>query len=107
MSSSPLSVLVVEDEPSIAETLQYAIESEGFRVRHVGRGLDAISEFHEERPDFVVLDVGLPDISGFDVCRELRKSSNVPILFLTAREGEIDRVVGLEIGGDDYVVKPF
>ncbi|MEM1442301.1 MAG: two-component system response regulator CreB [Verrucomicrobiota bacterium] len=107
MSSSSLSILVVEDEPSIAETLVYALESEGFRVCHAGTGTEAIVRYHETSPDFLVLDVGLPDISGFDVCREIRKSSEVPILFLTAREGEIDRVVGLEIGGDDYVVKPF
>lgn len=107
MPSSSLSVLVVEDEPSIAETLLYALDSEGFRVTHVGTGTGAIAQFRATNPDFIVLDVGLPDVSGFDVCREIRKSSEVPILFLTAREGEIDRVVGLEIGGDDYVVKPF
>lgn len=107
MPSTSLSILVVEDEPAIAETLVYALESEGYAVRHEGTGEAALTQFQREAPDFVVLDVGLPDQSGFDVCREIRKVSEVPILFLTAREGEIDRVVGLEIGGDDYVVKPF
>lgn len=104
---SQYSVLIVEDEPAIAETIVYSLETDGFEVRHVGTGGEGITTFQEWKPDFLVLDVGLPDITGFDVCREIRKTSDVPILFLTAREGEIDRVVGLELGGDDYVVKPF
>lgn len=104
---SKISVLVVEDEPAIAETIVYSLETEGFEVTHVGTGGEAIDLFRRKTPHFIVLDVGLPDITGFDVCREIRKTSQVPLLFLTAREGEIDRVVGLELGGDDYVVKPF
>ncbi len=104
---SRTSILVVEDEPAIAETIVYSLESEGFEVIHVGTGGEGLAVFQKASPQFVVLDVGLPDITGFDVCREIRKTSDVPILFLTAREGEIDRVVGLEIGADDYVVKPF
>ena len=104
---SEISVLVVEDEPTIAETILYALETEGYRVTHAETGNAALENFVDEQPAFVILDVGLPDITGFEVCRELRKSSDVPILFLTARDGEIDRVVGLEIGADDYVVKPF
>lgn len=100
-------ILVVEDEPAIAETIIYALETEGFLVTHCGTGGDGLTDFREHQQDFVVLDVGLPDITGFDVCREIRKTSEVPILFLTARESEIDRVVGLEIGADDYVIKPF
>lgn len=100
-------LLVVEDEPAIAETIVYALETDGFVVAHVETGGEALLRFSEWAPDFIVLDVGLPDITGFDVCREIRKESDVPILFLTAREGEIDRVVGLELGADDYVVKPF
>lgn len=107
MPAHQLSVLIVEDEPSIAETLVYCLEAEGYEVAHAGTGTEALAIFAEGGQDFIVLDVGLPDITGFDVCREVRKNSDVPILFLTAREGEIDRVVGLEIGGDDYVVKPF
>ncbi|MEM9282900.1 MAG: two-component system response regulator CreB [Verrucomicrobiota bacterium] len=100
-------VLVVEDEPAIAETIVYALETDGYLVDHCGTGGEALEKITQISPAFVVLDVGLPDFSGFDVCRAIRKTSEVPILFLTARESEIDRVVGLEIGADDYVVKPF
>ena len=100
-------ILVVEDEPAIAETIIYALETDGFEVVHCETGKAALEIFAESNLQFVILDVGLPDLSGFDVCREIRKGSEVPILFLTAREGEIDRVVGLELGGDDYVIKPF
>lgn len=97
----------MEDEPAIAETIVYALESDGFAVIHAETGRGGLEVIKEVNPAFVVLDVGLPDITGFDVCREIRKQSEVPILFLTARENEIDRVVGLELGADDYVVKPF
>ncbi|MCC6884143.1 MAG: two-component system response regulator CreB [Verrucomicrobiales bacterium] len=105
--SFPCLVLVVEDEPSIAETIEYALKTEGFDVVHAGTGREALAAFDQATPGFVVLDVGLPDQSGFDVCREIRRRGTTPVLFLTAREGEIDRIVGLEIGADDYVVKPF
>ncbi|MCG8599948.1 MAG: two-component system response regulator CreB [Verrucomicrobiales bacterium] len=104
---SKLSVLIVEDEPTIAETLIYSLETEGFAVTHVETGSGAIDHFRNSKPDFLVLDVGLPDMTGFEVCREIRKISEIPLLFLTARESEIDRVVGLELGADDYVAKPF
>ena len=100
-------VLVVEDEPAIAETILYALETAGFDFVHAETGGDGLAFFATRSPEFIILDVGLPDRSGFDVCREIRKTSEVPILFLTARESEIDRVVGLELGADDYVVKPF
>lgn len=100
-------ILVVDDEPAIAETVEYALTEEGFKVIVADTGTEALEFFHARKPSLVVLDVGLPDILGFDVCREIRKTSNIPVLFLTAREGEIDRIVGLEIGADDYVVKPF
>lgn len=100
-------VLVVEDEVAIAETLRYALESEGFAVFHATSGVDALIMLQLHKPRCVILDVGLPDTSGFDVCREMRKVSSVPILFLSAREDHIDRVVGLELGADDYVTKPF
>lgn len=99
-------VLLVEDEPSIADALIYVLQSEAFRVQHVGTGqaaLDAMAEV----PDLVILDIGLPDMSGFDVCRQIRSDSEVPVLFLTARDAEIDQVLGLELGADDYVTKPF
>lgn len=102
-----ISILVVEDEPAIAETIEYALETEGFRVLLAGTGEEGLAIWESERPDFVILDVGLPDQTGFEVCRQIRRSSSIPLLFLTARETEIDRVVGLEMGGDDYVVKPF
>ena len=101
-------ILVVEDEPSIAENVVFSLETDGFLpvLRDTG---EAALKALEEESDFelVVLDIGLPDMSGLEVCREIRKKSSIPIVFLTAREGEIDRVVGLEIGGDDYVCKPF
>jgi two-component system, OmpR family, catabolic regulation response regulator CreB len=100
-------VLVVEDEPSIAETIWYALRTEGFQVADAATGGEALQLLAAQPFDCVVLDVGLPDMSGFDVCRTLRQSSAIPIIFLTARDGEIDRVVGLELGADDYVAKPF
>jgi two-component system catabolic regulation response regulator CreB len=100
-------VLLVEDEAGIADAVLYALHSEGFETTHCQLGSDALARFAEGAIDLVVLDVGLPDRSGFEVCRELRRTSDVPVIFLTARSGEIDRVVGLELGADDYVVKPF
>jgi len=100
-------ILIIEDEPAIADTLVYALETERFRVRHALTGRDGMAMLAENPPDCVILDIGLPDGSGFDFCREIRFASSVPILFLTARDSEIDRVLGLEIGGDDYVTKPF
>jgi two-component system catabolic regulation response regulator CreB len=100
-------ILLIEDEAAIADTIVYALEREAYRVTWHTLGGDGLSTFKREEVDLVVLDVGLPDISGFDVCRELRRASNVPVLFLTARADEIDRVVGFELGADDYVPKPF
>lgn len=100
-------VLVVEDEPSIAETIWYALRTEGFEVAAAATGAEALTQLSTHPFDCVILDVGLPDMSGFEVCRQARQTSQVPILFLTARDGEIDRVVGLELGADDYVLKPF
>jgi DNA-binding response OmpR family regulator len=100
-------ILVVEDERPIAEPLVKALEREGFDARLAGTGADALAMASEFQPNLVLLDVMLPDGSGFDVCRELRKRSSVPIIMLTARGEEADRVAGLELGADDYVVKPF
>jgi two-component system response regulator RegX3 len=99
-------ILLVEDEPSITEPLAAALRSEGFETQVAGTAAEAL-ELARRAPDLVLLDVMLPDGSGFDVCRELRRSSRVPIIMLTARGEEADRVVGLELGADDYVVKPF
>ncbi len=100
-------ILLLEDEQAIADTLIYALQSEGFEVRHVRLAGEALRAFEGELPDLAVLDVGVPDGSGFDVCRAMRKTSELPIVFLSARHEEIDRVLGLELGADDYVVKPF
>ena len=103
----PHHILIVEDEPAIAETLIYAFKEAGIATTHKLLGGEAIAEISKNVIDFVILDVGLPDMTGFDVCKQIRGFSNVPILFLTARNHEIDRIVGLEIGADDYVTKPF
>ncbi|WP_457978439.1 two-component system response regulator CreB [Ectopseudomonas composti] len=100
-------ILIVEDEAAIADTLVYALQAEGFVTRWTSLGGEALTLLENGTFDLAILDVGLPDISGFDVCKRLRRFSEVPVIFLTARSEEIDRVVGLEIGADDYVVKPF
>lgn len=100
-------ILLVEDEAAIADTIVYAMKTEGFEVKRVGLGREALSLLQAEQFDVLILDVGLPDQTGFDVCRELRKFSEIPLIFLTARGSEIDRVLGLEMGADDYMVKPF
>lgn len=107
MSSPSARVLVVEDEAAIADTLLYALRSEGYAASHCGLGREALQRLRVEGADVVVLDVGLPDLGGFEVCRELRTFSQVPVIFLTARSEEFDRVLGLELGADDYVTKPF
>jgi two-component system catabolic regulation response regulator CreB len=100
-------VLLIEDEVSIADNISYALQTEGFRVSWVQLGGDGIKHLQANPVDLIILDVGLPDINGFEVCKSIRKFSEVPIIFLTARSEEIDRIVGLEIGADDYVSKPF
>ena len=99
---------LVEDEPSIADTLIYTLESEGFQVRWFERGEPALQALAQGAPALAILDVGLPDINGFELCRRLlAQAEDLPVLFLTARSDELDRLIGLEIGADDYVVKPF
>ncbi len=100
-------VLIVEDEPGIADTLQYALRTDGFEPAWVATGEEALAQVRAQAPALVILDVGLPDASGFEVFKRLREFSDVPVVFLTARSDEIDRVVGLELGADDYVAKPF
>jgi two-component system OmpR family response regulator len=102
-----MKVLVVEDDPRISDVLEYALEADGYEVQTAQRGREAAEIARRSSPGLIVLDVGLPDIDGFEVCRMVRTFSQVPVIFLTSRSDEIDRVVGLEIGGDDYVVKPF
>lgn len=101
------SVLVVDDEPSFTEALTVGLRREGFEVRTAADGRAALAEISEAAPDLVLLDVMLPGMSGLDVCREIRKQSRVPLIMVTARGEEIDAVVGLEVGADDYVTKPY
>ncbi len=106
MASKP-KVLVVEDEPSFVEALQIGLGREGFDVVVAGDGFAALERFDAEQPDLVLLDVMLPRLSGIDVCRQLRQRTQVPIIMVTAKGEEIDTVVGLEVGADDYVTKPY
>lgn len=100
-------ILIVDDEGHIREVIRVALKKAGMDVIEARDGKEALSRFAADRPDLIVLDIGMPEFDGLDVCREIRKSSDVPILFLSARDEEIDRILGLEIGGDDYVTKPF
>jgi two-component system catabolic regulation response regulator CreB len=100
-------ILIVEDEAAIADTLIYALQSDGFTTSWLSLGQAAVEHQRLTPADLIILDIGLPDISGFEACKQVRRFSEVPVMFLSARDGEIDRVVGLEIGADDYVVKPF
>ena len=101
------SILVIEDEPSIADNIVYALESEGFSAHWCATAGDGLSAAQQQDFALVILDIGLPDGNGFDVCRSLRAKSARPIIFLSARDSELDKVLGLELGADDYVVKPF
>jgi DNA-binding response OmpR family regulator len=100
-------ILVVDDEPTLRETLAEKLEMDGFRVLTAADGRQALDRFHQSQPDLVILDLMLPELSGIEVCRVIRRESGVPILMLTARDSELDKVVGLELGADDYVTKPF
>ncbi len=100
-------ILVVDDEPTQREMLAEALEAEGFTIVTAADGRDALLKFRETRPDLVLLDLMLPEMSGIEVCRIIRAESGVPILMLTAKDSELDKVVGLELGADDYVTKPF
>ena len=106
MTTSP-TVLLVDDEESIQKLLRYPLERDGYRVVQAYDGEEAIARFREEPPDLVVLDLALPKVDGLEVCRRLRAHTTVPIIMLTARDDEVDKVVGLEIGADDYITKPF
>jgi two-component system catabolic regulation response regulator CreB len=100
-------ILIIEDEPAISDNIEFVLRSEGLDTVRVATGLAAEPVLQEGPVDLIVLDIGLPDISGFDLLRDIRKTRATPIILLTARTGEIDRVLGLEIGADDYVAKPF
>ena len=107
MKNNAPKILIVEDEPSFVEALQIGLVREGFEVDIAVDGLKAIERFEQYKPDLVILDVMLPKLSGIDVCREIRSHSRVPIVMVTAKGEEIDTVVGLEIGADDYITKPY
>ncbi|MDA3900712.1 MAG: two-component system response regulator CreB [Spirochaetes bacterium] len=100
-------VLIIEDEPGIADSLEYVLRTEGFDTVWVQTGNEGLSIIRDKQCDFVVLDIGLPDINGFEVLKQIRSGSQLPVLCLTARAEEIDRILGLELGADDYVSKPF
>ena len=100
-------ILVVDDEPNIVELAKLYLEQEGYRVEGVSSGNDALSKLSTAQPALIVLDLMLPDIDGFEICREIRKKNDIPILMLTARKEDVDKIVGLELGADDYLTKPF
>ncbi|MEE9345233.1 MAG: two-component system response regulator CreB [Methylococcales bacterium] len=102
-----IKILIIEDEPSIVDNISFALETEGFVAKWCATGEDALIEIETGGYDLIILDIGLPDISGLELAKCIRNQSEVPIIFLTARSSEIDRVVGLELGADDYVTKPF
>jgi len=101
------SILVVDDEQTVRETVGETLEAEGFHVTLAADGREALERFRADRPDLILLDLMLPELSGFEVCRIIRAEADVPIIMLTAKGGEVDKVVGLEVGADDYVTKPF
>ena len=107
MTGTAAHVLVVDDDPHIREVIGIALEDAGMRISQAANGQRAVAEARRLSPDLVVMDVGMPELDGFGACREIRRTSAVPILFLTARDDEIDRVLGFELGADDYVCKPF
>ncbi|HZU71234.1 MAG TPA: response regulator transcription factor [Acidimicrobiales bacterium] len=107
MATRRPTVLVVEDEESFVEALTVGLPREGFELRVARDGIEAVNLFDVVRPDLVLLDLMLPGMSGIDVCRHIRKSSNTPVIILTAKDSEVDTVVGLEVGADDYVTKPY
>jgi two-component system OmpR family response regulator len=100
-------ILIVDDDRHIREVLRYALESAGFRTAEAADGAEALSLFGELAPDLLVLDILMPEMDGIEVCKSIRKSSAVPIVFLSSKDEEVDRIIGLELGGDDYVTKPF
>jgi two-component system, OmpR family, response regulator len=102
-----MKILIADDDPRLRELVSLALQRAGFAVITASDGQRALAHAAREAPDLIVLDVGMPEMDGFEVCRRLRATSQVPVLFLTARDDEIDRIVGLELGADDYVTKPF
>jgi two-component system, OmpR family, response regulator RegX3 len=106
-TDGPTSILIVEDEESLADSIKYNLEREGYAVQIVGDGRRGLEQFRSDGPSLVILDLMLPELSGLDVCRSIREESDVPIIMVTAKDSEADKVAGLELGADDYVTKPF
>lgn len=106
-TDGPATILVVEDEESLADSIRYNLEREGFAVKIAGDGRRGLERFRSDAPSLVILDLMLPELSGLDVCRSIREESDVPIIMVTAKDSEADKVAGLELGADDYVTKPF
>ncbi|MGB1275043.1 MAG: response regulator transcription factor [Nannocystaceae bacterium] len=106
-SEGPSTILVVDDDPHLREVVRYALAREGFEVREASDGQQALDMCTANMPDLLVVDVSMPELDGFSLCRRLRATSHVPLLFLSSRSDELDRVLGIELGGDDYVTKPF
>ena len=100
-------ILIIDDDPQIRDVLRIALKQAGFATREAGDGAEGLAKALNGRDDLIILDIGLPAMDGFDLCRRFRAEKDTPVLFLTARDDEIDRIVGLELGGDDYVTKPF
>lgn len=107
MSTSKGEILIIEDEEKIADVVRMYLEQEGYRVSHETTGEEGLKQLEERPPSMLVLDIALPGIDGIEVCRRLRAKSNLPVLMLTARDSEVDKVLGLEMGADDYLTKPF
>lgn len=107
MSAKPIQILVVDDDANIRQVVRFALEQAGYEVLEAGNGAAGLERFEESGPALVILDVMMPEMGGTEVCRQIRRVSDVPVLFLSSRDDEIDRVVGLELGADDYVTKPF
>ena len=107
MTIAETNILIVDDEPALREALTYSLTREGYAVRSAATSAEAFAKIDRQMPNFIVLDLGLPDADGLELCRRVRSRSSVPILMLTARQSEVDKIVGLEMGGDDYMTKPF
>ncbi len=107
MTIAETSILIVDDEPALREALTYSLSREGYAVSSAATSAEALARIDRHMPSFIVLDLGLPDADGLELCRTVRSRSSVPILMLTARQSEVDKIVGLEMGGDDYMTKPF
>src|SRR5213079_838756 len=107
MGAQPQTVLVVEDEASIASFVSLYLKNAGYAVRTASTGSEALSQATAQEPSLIVLDLMLPDLDGIEVCRRIRRSSDIPILMLTARDEDVDKIIGLEVGADDYLTKPF